>query len=132
MKKGILLAAICLFALSQSAWAQKDETEDEIFETAQVAPEFPGGMSALFDYLRKNIKYPPKALKKGTEGTVVIRFMIDKDGSLSNMGIQKSLSKECDKEALRVVKKMPKWTPGYNGGKPVKCWFTLPIQFKLQ
>ncbi|OFY22819.1 MAG: hypothetical protein A2W98_09570 [Bacteroidetes bacterium GWF2_33_38] len=94
-------------------------------------PEFVGGMEALIQYISKNIKYPKSAAKAGVEGKVFVSFFVNEDGAISGVVVEKGVSPELDKEALRVISKMPKWTPGENQGKPVKVALTLPIQFKL-
>lgn len=101
-------------------------------DTSEQMPEFEGGHSALFEFLGKNIVYPVKARKNGIEGTVYIQFTVDENGSVITPEIRKGVSPELDEEALRVVKTMPRWTPGIKQGKAVKTEYTLPIKFKLQ
>ena len=79
----------------------------------------------------ENIKYPESALKQGIQGTVYVSFIVEKDGSVSNVNILKGIGGECDEEALRVVKEMPRWTPGLYKGKPARVLFNMPIYFKL-
>jgi protein TonB len=94
--------------------------------------EFPGGMNALYAYLVDNIKYPEKARRKGIEGRVRIKFVIQVDGSVADLKVQKSVEPLLDAEALRVVANMPHWIPGQQEGKNVKVQFVLPITFSLQ
>ena len=94
--------------------------------------EFPGGMPACLQFLYKNIKYPPIAQENGTQGQVVLQFVVERDGSIGDIKVVKSVDPYLDKEALRVVKTMPKWKPGMQRGKPVRCRFTLPVRFRLQ
>lgn len=110
-----------------------EEKESEIYEFVDESPEYPGGMSALMQYLSENLKYPQFAAENGIEGKVLIRFVVTANGSVSNVTVVKGVSgcRECDQEAIRVVKKMPKWAPGKMNGKTVGCYFTLPIQFAL-
>ena len=94
-------------------------------------PEFPGGEQALMDFLRQEIKYPKTAARFGVQGQVVVMFVVNKDGSIGEIKIDKSVDKELDEEALRVVKKLPKFKPAYADGEPVAVWYTLPVTFKL-
>jgi TonB family protein len=94
-------------------------------------PEFPQGDQAMQKYLKTNLRYPDAAKKAGTKGNVILRFVVEKDGSLSQIKVAKSLSPECDAEAIRLVKAMPKWIPGKHDGKTVAVWYTLPIFFPI-
>ena len=109
-----------------------DANTDEVFEMVEVAPEFPGGTEALYKYLAGNVKYPEKAKADGTEGRVLVSFVVEKDGSVTDAKVMRSVSDEVDAEALRVVQGMPKWTPGMQQGTPVRVHYNLPITFKLQ
>ena len=95
---------------------------------------FPGGISAMMNYLGKNIKYPEIAVQEGIEGKAFIRFVVEKDGSIGHVNIQNGVPNcpECDKEAIRVIKMMPKWTPGKSAGKIVRSYYSMPISFKLK
>jgi len=104
---------------------------NNIIEFAEVMPEPAGGMKELMSYLGKNIKYPIDAQENNIQGTVVLRFVVDKDGSIKDVTIFRPLYSSCDKEAARVVKSMPKWIPGRQNGNPVAVYFTLPVKFKL-
>ncbi len=95
-------------------------------------PEFPGGMNSLLDYIAKNIKYPEEAQQKGIKGRVILQFIVNTDGSLSDFKIIRGVDPQLDAEALRVVKSMPKWTPGKDKGKVVPVYYTVPISFGLQ
>ena len=106
--------------------------ENQIFEVVEVQPEFPGGMDALMQYLQKNIRYPSRAQENNIQGRAVLKFVVGKDGSVSGVTVVKSLDPDCDKEAVRVISSMPKWKPGKQSGKPVNCYFTCPVMFKLQ
>ena len=96
-----------------------------------VMPEYPGGGAAIFKYLAQNIRYPKKARENGTQGRVVVQFVVDKDGSIDDIKIVKGVSWELNDEAKRVIKKMPKWKPGTIGGEPARMQSTLPIMFRL-
>ena len=104
---------------------------DTIFDVVETMPEFPGGMEAMMKYLSENIKYPEQAKEDGISGRVFIQFVIEKDGSVSNVKVLKRIGGGCDEEAVRVVKAMPKWKPGIQKGKPVRVSYNLPLNFKL-
>ena len=94
-------------------------------------PEFPNGNDGLVKYLSENIKYPKKALKNGITGKVFVQFVIDKTGKVTNVTAVRGVEKSLDKEAVRVIKSMPKWKPGMKDGQPVKVKYTIPINFKF-
>lgn len=102
------------------------------FQVAEVMPTFPGGDRELMAYLNKNLKYPVIAAEQGIQGRVVLRFVVGKDGEISSIEVQRSLEASCDKEAIRVVKSMPRWIPGKQNGKAVPVYFSLPVRFQLQ
>ena len=105
--------------------------EEPPLEVAEEMPQFPGGEQALIDYLSKHIKYPPVAEENGIQGRVVLRFVVEKDGSISQVEVIKSVDPSLDKEAIRVTKSIPHWIPGKQNGQPVRVKFTLPVTFKL-
>jgi protein TonB len=113
--------------------APKKEPEKtyELFDI-QKPPSFPGGEKALMEYLARNIQYPALARENNIQGTAALTFVVNKDGSISEVKIVKDPGGGCGKEAERVVKGMPKWTPGEANGNPVKVRFTLPVRFKLE
>ncbi len=108
--------------------------EEETFDMAAVQeqPEFPGGMEKMYEFMGKNQKYPDMEYEAGIQGKVYVQFTVAKDGSIEDSKVLRSVSAGLDKEALRMVKSMPKWSPGKMGGKPVKCRFNLPVVFKLK
>ena len=108
--------------------------DDKIYTIAIIEqePTYPGGESALLEYLGNNIKYPAIARENGIEGTVYVEFIIAKDGSVTNVVAKRKVDGGCTEEALRVINAMPNWTPGRQEGKPVNVKYTLPIKFKLQ
>lgn len=110
------------------------EKEDEILTFVAEEASFPGGTAEMMKYLGKNIKYPEVAIQAGIQGKVTLRFVVGKDGSIENVTVARGVPgcPECDKEAIRVVKSMPKWKPAKNDGKVVKSYFNLPVTFKLQ
>ncbi len=111
---------------------EEEIKEQEIFTVVESMPEFPGGMGALMTYLAKHIKYPPLAKESGIQGKVFINFVVEPDGSISNVKVLRGIGGGCDEEAVRVVKNMPKWKPGMQRGKPVRVSFNLPVKFTLQ
>ncbi|MBP5535905.1 MAG: energy transducer TonB [Bacteroidales bacterium] len=106
--------------------------EEEIFQIVEENPEFPGGESALYKYLNDNLKYPTVARENGITGKVYIKFVVEKDGSISRAMIRKDIGGGCGAEALRVVNAMPRWKPGKQRGKAVRSEFTLPVSFELR
>lgn len=104
---------------------------EEIFTFVEEYPEFPGGDKALREYILNNIKYPEVARTSGITGTVYVQFVVEKDGSISDVKVVRGIGGGCDEEAVRVVKSMPRWKPGKQRGQPVRVYFTLPIEFKL-
>lgn len=109
----------------------KEQIVDEVFVVVEEAPAFPGGESALMKFLNDNIKYPEEAQKKGAEGRVTCQFVVEKDGSLSEIKVLRSADPLLDAEAVRVIESMPKWKPGKQKGKFVRVRYTLPVFFKL-
>lgn len=105
---------------------------DRVFSVVEQMPSFPGGMGAMMQYLSSNIKYPKEAEKKGIQGRVLLSFIVQTDGSITDVRISKSVDPSLDKEAIRVVKSMPKWIPGRQNGEPVRVKYTFPVTFRLQ
>ncbi|MFT3993170.1 MAG: TonB family protein [Dysgonomonas sp.] len=99
---------------------------------AEVMPQFPGGEKEMYSYINNNLRYPTVAQENGTQGKVTIRFVVGKSGEILDAQILKGFDIACDKEALRVVKSMPRWIPGKQNGVPVQVYFTLPITFRLK
>ena len=112
---------------------EEEEPEDVIFYVVESMPEFPGGTAAMYKYIGENLKYPVIAQENGIQGKVVCQFTINKDGSLVDIEVVRSAGDaSLDKEAMRVIKSMPKWKPGKQRNQPVRVKFTLPVTFKLQ
>ena len=111
--------------------AVEEEATEEIFVVVEQQPEFPGGMSALMKFLSDNIKYPVIAQENGIQGRVITTFVVERDGSITDMNVVRGQDPSLDKEAVRVIKTMPRWKPGQQRGKPVRVRFTLPVQFRL-
>ena len=108
------------------------EEENTVFEYVEQMPSFPGGDAALMQYLSKNIKYPPLAEENGIQGRVICSFVVERDGSVSDIRIKRSVDPSLDKEAMRVVSAMPRWIPGRQNGQNVRVKYTLPVTFRLQ
>lgn len=105
---------------------------EKIFTAVEEQAKFPGGASALTEWISNNLRYPELAQANGIEGTVTVKFTVEKDGHLTDPVIVKGVDKDLDKEAIRIIKKMPKWIPGKNNGQVVRSYFTLPVSFSLQ
>ena len=110
-----------------------EEEEDQvIFQVVEKMPSFPGGDAALFKFLNENVKYPVIAQENGVQGRVICQFVVKRDGAIVDVEVERSVDASLDKEAIRVIKSMPKWSPGQQRGKPVRVKYTLPVNFKLQ
>ena len=103
-----------------------------VFEVVEQMPEYPGGIAASVEYIQKNMRYPEAAEKNGTQGRVTVQFIIDKEGNVTNPKVLRSVDKDLDAEAIRLVGAMPKWKPGMQKGKAVAVKYTLPVVFKLE
>lgn len=111
---------------------EEEAVEEQIFTVVENEPEFPGGMEALYKYLAQNIKYPQLARDNGITGKVYVTFVVEKDGSIANPKVLRDIGGGCGAEAIRVVKAMPKWSPGKQRGKAVRVQFNLPVSFNLK
>ena len=111
---------------------EEEPEEQQIFQIVEEMPEFPGGMGECLKFLMKNAKYPTISQENGVQGKVSVKFVIEKDGSIADPVVVRGVDPYLDKEALRVVKSMPKWKPGKQRGKPVRVSYTVPVIFKLQ
>ncbi|MFY0651423.1 MAG: energy transducer TonB [Cyclobacteriaceae bacterium] len=111
--------------------APEEEVADEIFDIVEDQPAPPGGMGAFYKFVGKSMKYPNQARRMGIEGRVFVQFVVDKDGTLTDIKAVKGIGAGCDEEAVRVLKSAPKWKPGKQRGRPVKVRMILPITFKL-
>lgn len=108
-----------------------NQNEERAYIVVEQGPEFQGGETALMAYIRENLKYPAHAAKKGIQGRVSISFIIEKDGSISNIKVFSTSAEELNQEAIRLVNAMPRWKPGMQEGKPVRVKYVLPITFRL-
>ncbi len=116
---------------SPSETSENKQNDEPLFLAVEKDPEFPGGRDSLRTFIRNTLEYPPKAKKAGIEGTVVLRFVVNSDGSISNIQTHRGVNKALNQEAKRIVKSMPKWKPGRQRGKKVRCAVSLPIPFSL-
>ena len=111
---------------------EEDPEENVVFKVVEKMPSFPGGQVELMKYLNNSVKYPIIAQENGIQGRVIVQFTVRKDGSIDDVEVVRSADPNLDKEAVRVIKSMPSWTPGEQRGKKVHCKFTVPVVFKLQ
>ena len=114
------------------AEAPKPEVENKVFDVVEQMPSFPGGQSALMSYLANNIKYPVVAQENGVQGRVVVSFVVERDGSITDVQVVRSVDPSLDREAQRVVRSMPKWIPGKQNGQAVRVKYNVPVSFRLQ
>lgn len=110
----------------------EEKVVEKPFYTVEQMPSFPGGEVEMQKFIRDNLKYPVVAQESGIQGRVTIRFVVTKDGTISDVQVMRGIDPSCDKEAMNVVKKMPKWIPGKQNGRAVPVYFTLPVVFRLQ
>ena len=130
----VVMTSLSAIASNRGAYGlARDSVGGEVvFVDYEQQPQFPGGETALLKYLQENIKYPPKALKDSIQGRVVVQFVVDKAGKVGEVKVVRSVNKELDDEAVRIVKTLPKFYPGRQNGQAVSVWYTLPVTFKLQ
>lgn len=129
MKKSIFIF-IC-FVLFAGVSTLQAQQEEEVFHVVETPPKYPGGENAMMKFLSDNIVYPEVSRKAGIQGVIYANFIIEVDGSLSNIKILRGLNQECDEEVIRVISMMPNWTPGMQRGKPVRVYFNLPVRLSL-
>lgn len=134
MKKLILMSVMiaCCFLTANAQKTVVSQNNQKVYEHPEVMPEYPGGMSSMVEFLSKNVKYPKDAAKQKVEGRVLVWFVVETDGSLTDVKVAKKVFPSLDAEAVRVVKTMPKWTPGKHNDQPVRVRFALPIVFKAK
>ena len=111
---------------------EEEVVEQEIFQIVEEMPQFPGGEQKLMEFVAKNIKYPQIARETGIQGRVFVGFVVEPDGSISNVKLLRGIGGGCDEEAMRVIKSLPKWKPGKQRGKAVRVSYQIPVFFKLQ
>lgn len=120
-----------IFSVTAKVEAQTKSPGNEIFTRVESSPEFPGGMNAFTRFLQSNIKYPAADRKNHVEGTAIVTFIVEKDGSLSTLKLLRTPGGSLGYEAVRVLKASPKWKPGYQNGRAVRTQFTVPVKFTL-
>lgn len=135
MKKIAFLLLVALLSTTtitaQKTVVSKNQSKEVVFDEVEQMPEYPGGRDSLMTFLMRTVKYPKEAMEKGVQGRVLVKFIIEKDGQVSEPEIVRSVYPALDEEARRVVRCMPKWNPGKQNGKVVRVFFTLPIMFRL-
>lgn len=145
MKNVILITAFQLaggFAFSQkpdplpeppAPEPKTEQVKPETYQVVEEPAEFPGGKAKMYEFLAANMKYPERAVEAGLEGKCYLQFVVRKSGEITDIKVKKGVADcpECDKEAIRVVKLMPKWKPGKNNGKAVDSYYTMPLTFKM-
>ena len=119
---------------SKTVEGQREAIVDEngVHQVCEEMPEFPGGMQECMKWLGKNIKYPTESIEKGVQGRVIIQFVVEKDGSITDAKVVRGVDPLLDAEALRVINQSPKWKPGKQKGEAVRVKYTLPVAFRLQ
>ena len=133
MKKLFLIMILAVISFTTAGAQNKAEANSgKVCEAPEVMPEYPGGVPKLMEFLSANVRYPVEAQRSKIEGRSVIGFVVERDGSISNVSVTKGSYPLLDDEAIRVVKEMPKWKPGMINGKPVRVKFNLPIYFRLK
>ena len=128
LKVALMMLVLLFSFMTSTAQTKKNNM---VYDVVEVMPQFPGGQIAMLKYIMENMKYPEQAMKEGIQGRVAVRFIVEKDGSISDVKPILSVHPLLNKEAVRVVESMPKWTPGKHNGKPVRVRFNLPVMFKL-
>ena len=134
MKKFLIMALMALFGLATVS-AQKTvvaKKNQQVFDVVEKMPEYPGGQAALFEYLSKNVKYPADAEKQKIEGRVLVSFVVNTDGSITDISVERKAFPSLDAEAVRVISGMPKWIPGEQKGQKVRVKYTVPLNFHLK
>jgi protein TonB len=111
---------------------EEEEDEEEIFQVVEKVAGFPGGQAKLMEFLRKELVYPQIAIDNNVQGRVIVQFVVNKDGSIQDVKVARGVDPVLDEEAIRVVKKMPKWIPAEQRGKTVRSRFQLPVMFKFK
>lgn len=138
-----LTVAFTFYALSSNSYEEANEItfdkieadsiqkNNNIYEAVEQMPYFPGGGPEMIKFIRENIQYPASAKEYGIQGRVILRFVVTETGTIENITVLRSLDPACDKEAIRLLKSMPKWIPGKQNGENVSVYYTLPIVFRL-
>lgn len=130
--KLIVIFFLLFHSVSYAAMAQTQDKSILVYDSTDRMPEYPGGSDAMNHFLDKKLFYPERAIDAGFSGKVIVRFIVNEDGSLSDITVPKPLGYGLDEEAVRVIELMPKWVPGQKEGKAVKVYYTVPITFSLR
>ena len=132
MKKLVFIALLSFIGMT-NVFAQQETTTtaEKVFDQVDEMPSFPGGKDAMMEFLSKNIKYPVVAEENGIQGRVLVKIVVKKDGTIDSPIVVKGVDPSLNKEAIRVVKTMPKWIPGKQKGEPVNVSFTVPVTFRI-
>lgn len=109
---------------------EQEEKGEEVFQAVKDTPKFIGGKKKMYEFINSNIRHPREAAEKGVSGLVYVRFVVEKNGDITNPKLLKGVGSGCDEEAIRVIAMMPKWQPGAHNGKVVRCYHTLPVAFQ--
>lgn len=131
MKRVLLVSLVCVF-FSLTVKAQKESvSQDKVYTSVQNVPSFPGGIQAFYNFLAKNIVYPKAARDKNTQGKVIVTYIVEKDGKLSDVKVARGIGDGCDEEAVRVIKLSSPWKPGMQNGHTVRVAYSVPINFAI-
>ena len=132
MKKVMMMFVGLMMATTMVQAQSATKQQDVVYDVCEEMPQYPGGMGEMMKFLMDNVRYPQEAEKQKLEGRVIVKFVVEKDGQLTEFSVPSPCHPLLDQEALRVVKSMPRWTPGKNEGKPVRVSFFLPVMFRLK
>lgn len=125
-------SVICFFFMMALPMNAQSESSTKVYYEVDEMPSFPGGLNGLMTFLAQNMGYPVTAQENGVQGRVTVSFVVETDGSITDVEVARSVDPFLDREAMRIVKAMPKWTPGKKDGKPVRVKYTVPVVFRLQ
>ena len=128
MKKLFLIMFFMAF-VSANAYSQSDDSDNAVYSMVDERAQFPGGQNEMLKYLQENLQYPEAAKANNVHGRVFVKFIVERDGSLSDIKVMKGIGSGCDEEAIRLIQSMPKWKPGKNKGKEVRTSMTVPVNF---
>ena len=128
MRKLFLIMFFMAF-VSVNAYSQSDDSDNSVYAMVDERAQFPGGQNEMLKYLQENLQYPEAAKANNVHGRVFVKFIVERDGSLSDIQIFRGLGSGCDEEAIRLIQSMPKWKPGKNKGKEVRTSMTVPVNF---
>ena len=127
-----IFSLICFLFMMALPMNAQSESSTKVYDEVDEMPSFPGGLNGLMTFLAQNMVYPVTAQENGVQGRVTVSFVVETDGSITDVKVARSVDPFLDREAMRIVKAMPKWTPGKKDGKPVRVKYTVPVVFRLQ